>query len=79
MNTIEVFVCLFGRLLVMTMSNTISQLQLKVMNLRQALRDAQGDTADIFEKRRLKDSENLLITINSNLTYLQQYIQEKEQ
>jgi hypothetical protein len=79
MNLIEVSVRLSERLLAMITFNTISQLQLKVMNLKQALRDAQGDTSDVFEKRRLKDSENLINTVASNLTYLQQYIQEKEQ
>ena len=79
MNLIEVSVRLSERLLAMIAFNTISQLQLKVMNLKQALRDAQGDTSDVFEKRRLKDSENLINTVASNLTYLQQYIQEKEQ
>jgi hypothetical protein len=51
-------------------------MELKVMDLKQAIRDAKGDTEDTHIKSTFLKVSNLLDYVSSNLTYLKQYCKE---
>ena len=55
----------------------VTSMELKVMELKQNIRDAKGDTEDTHIKSTLLKTSNLLDYIASNLTYLKQYCKEK--
>ena len=54
----------------------INSMELKVMDLKQTIRDAKGDTEDTHIKSTLLKVSNLLDYISSNFTYLKQYCKE---
>jgi len=55
----------------------LSSMQLKIMDLKQNVRDTKGDTEDAHVKSTLLKVGNLLDHVSSNLTYLKQYCTEK--
>lgn len=54
----------------------VNSMELKVMDLKQAIRDAKGDTEDTHIKSTFLKVSNLLDYVSSNLTYLKQYCKE---
>lgn len=59
------------------MMHDLNSMELKVMDLKQTIRDAKGDIEDAHVKSTLLKVSNLLDCISSNLTYLNQYCTEK--
>lgn len=59
------------------MIQDLNSMELKVMNLKQTVRDTKGDTEDAHIKSTLLNVSNLLDYVSSNLTYLKQYCTEK--
>lgn len=55
----------------------MNSMELKVMDLKQTIRDIKGDTEDAHVKSTLLKVSNLLDYVSSNLTYLKQYCTEK--